>query len=474
MQIDFKPSYKQHLAWEALEDKLTEEVMYGGAAGGGKSFLGCSWKVYRRLRYPGSRGITARTRINDIKESTLVTYFKVLAAWGLKMGRDYRYVSRSGAPDSLIFTNGSREIFKDLAYAPADPDYQRLGSSEYTDAWIEEANDGVPEKAAEILKTRIRWMLPEFDLVPKLLITCNPGYTWVRTKYVCDNDEKPVVLRPDQKVIQALVTDNPDKDFVRLYKKSLEGLRDYDRQRLLLGDWNAVERTGGEFYESFDNQTHTGDYASTYDVDLPLHITLDFNLTPGVTLNVHQVRGKEVTQIAEFNKHNNTPATCRAFMAKFGRHQAEVFIYGDPAGKQGDTRNEQGHNDFTIVVKELRALHRVTMRVEASAPSVSMRGLWMNEILAKQLDGITYRVDRKCNVTIADYQKVKKASDGTKEKKKVTDPATKVTYEPYGHSTDANDYFFCRCFQNEWRAFQRAGSSKPTVGTRADVQQRAY
>ncbi|MDF7813619.1 phage terminase large subunit [Hymenobacter sp. YC55] len=474
VNINFQPSWKQHLAWQALEDDTTEEVMYGGAAGGGKSFLGASWKIYRRLRYPGSRGVTARTRLIDIKESTLVTYFKVLAAWGLVMGKDYWYKSRSGAPEALVFANGSREIFKELAYSPSDEDYQRLGSLEITDCWIEEANDGVPEKGADIIKSRIRWMLPEFGLIPKLLVTCNPGYTWVRLKYVYDADNNPVELKPYQKVIQALVTDNPDKAFVATYKKSLEQLKDYDRQRLLGGDWNAVEKTGGEFYPSFDTQLHVSDYASTYDVDLPLHITLDFNLTPGVTLNIWQVRGKQATQIDEINQHNNTITACQAFMRRYGKHQAEVFIYGDPAGKQGDTRNEQGHNDFTIVVRELKRLPKVTLRVEAAAPSVSMRGLWVDAILEKQQDGIELRFDRKCNVTTTDYQKVKKASDGTKDKKKVTDPKTKVSYEPYGHATDANDYFLCRCFQNEWRAFQRAGSNKPAVGNRSDVHQRAF
>ncbi|AHJ98943.1 hypothetical protein [Hymenobacter swuensis] len=472
--ISFRPSWKQHLAWQALEDDTTEEVMYGGAAGGGKSFLGCSWKVYRRLRYPDSRGVTARTRLIDIKESTVITYFKVLAAWGLVMGKDYRYVTRSGAPEALVFNNGSREIFKELSYSPADEDYQRLGSLEITDCWIEEANDGVPEKGADIIKSRIRWKLAEFGLIPKILITCNPGYTWVRLKYVYDVENNPVLLKPYQKVIQALVTDNPDREFVRIYKKSLEQLRDYDRQRLLEGDWNAVEKTGGEMYPSFDTQLHVGDYAGTYDPELPLHITLDFNLTPGVTLNVWQVRGKEATQLDEFTQDSKTKLACQRFMRKYGQHRAEVFVYGDPAGKHGDTRTEQGSNDFTIVIKELRGLPKVTQRIEASAPSVSMRALWIDEILEHEQDGIRIRLDRKCNTTSTDYQKVKKASDGTKEKKKVTDPKTKVSYEPYGHATDANDYFLCRCFQSEWRAYQRQGNNKPAVGNRSDVHQRAF
>ena len=467
--INFSPSWKQHLAWQALEDGTTEEVVYGGAAGGGKSFLGAAWKIYRRLRYPGSRGITGRTVMKDIKESTLVTFFKVLGLWGLKSGVDYTY----NAQDFYLkFANGSREVFRDLGYSPSDHDYQRLGSSEYTDAWIEEAGDGVPEKAADILKSRIRWMLPEFGLVPKLLITCNPGYHWVRGKYFFDGDDRPVVLQPHQVVIEAKVTDNPDREFVRIYKKSLEGLSsDYDRQRLLDGDWNAVERTGGEFYPSFETQRHTGDYAGAYDPLLPLHLTFDFNTAPYVTGLAHQVRGKQVTQVGEVtlpSPNNNTLACARGLVARYPAHAAEVFVYGDPAGQSADTRSEKGQNDYTILIDVfVKAGWKVSKRVAASAPSVSMRGLWIDKVLSEHAGGIELRVDKSCRNTIQDYQKVKKAADGTKSKKRISDPKTGVSYEQYGHCTDANDYFLCRCFSEEYAAFQRPNAGPvPTLITR--------
>ena len=464
--INFTPSAKQYTAWQVLEDATTEEVCFGGAAGGGKSYLGASWKLYRRLRYPGSRGITGRTVLKDIKESTLITYMKVLGQWGLKAGQDYTYNAQDFRLD---FPNGSREVFRDLGWSPSDPDYQRLGSSEFTDAWIEEAGDGVPEKAADILKSRIRWLLPEFGLVPKLLITCNPGYNWVRTKYFFDEDDNPVQLKPEQRVIKALVSDNPDKAFVKLYKKSLEGLsNDYDRQRLLEGDWNAVERTGGEHYPSFDTQLHTGDYAGSYDAGVALHLTFDFNTSPYVTGLAWQVRGKECTQVAEVtlgSPLNNTLACAQGLVRRFPAHAAEVFVYGDPAGRAADTRSEKGQNDFTILLGVFqKAGWQCTQRVAASAPSVSMRGLWIDKILGERVGGIGLRFDKACRNTIQDYQKVKKAADGTKQKKRVTDPKTGVSYEQYGHCTDAADYMLCQLFSEDYQRFQRPNAAPlPTL-----------
>ena len=472
MPIHFKPSAKQDAAWQALEDAATEVVVYGGAAGGGKSFLGACWKIYRRLRYPGSRGLTGRTVLKDIRESTLVTFFKVLNSWGLKAGVDFTF---NGQEFYIQFANGSREVFRDLGWAPSDPDYQRLGSSEYTDAWIEEAGDGVPEKAADILKTRIRWMLPEFGLIPKLLITCNPGYNWIRDRYIRDTDGSPVMVPATARVIQALVTDNPDRAFVRLYKKSLEGLNnDYDRQRLLEGDWDAVERTGGEFYPSFDTMQHVGEARNEYDAGHPLHITFDFNTAPHMTLLVWQVWGKRALQIDEFcleSPGNNTLATCRAFVARYRQHGAEVFIYGDPAGRHEDTRSEKGHNDYIIIQRELvTAGLRISMRVLSVAPSVSMRGLWIDAVLRERTGGVSLLIDRQCRKTVADFQKVKKDADGTKQKKRITDPATRVSYEPYGHCTDAIEYLLCYLFSSDYIAFQRGPKLNTAMGS---VQDRA-
>ncbi|MDF7809922.1 hypothetical protein [Hymenobacter sp. YC55] len=467
-KLRFVPSWKQHLAWQALEDNTTEELVYGGAAGGGKSWLGASWKIYRRLRYPGSRGMTARTIFNDLKESTLITYFEVLSRWGMEAGKDYAY---HGTDHYIQFANGSREVFKALGWMPADPDYQRLGSSEYTDIWIEEAGDGLPQKAAQIAKSRIRWKLPEFGLIPKLLITCNPGYHWIRNAYFYDDEDNPVQLKADQKVIKALVTDNPDLDFVKQYKKNLEGLSDYDRARLLEGDWNAVEKTGGEMYSQFSTETHSGAYADRYDPELPLHITLDFNTAPYMTLNVHQIyqtdEGFEAVQLAEFcpvSPDNTTKATCRIFLEKFGDHEAEVFVYGDPSGKKEDTRSEKGHNDFTIVLNELDVMPHVTKRVGTSAPSVSMRCNWISEVHGGKVLGLTFLYDKSCRNTLQDYQKVKKGADGTKEKRRVKDPNTGISYEPYGHTSDANDYFYCKAFATQYKQFKnrkrRPGSGK--------------
>ena len=54
LTLDLLP--KQTVAWDFLEDSMTTEVGYGGAAGGGKSYLGCYLAFYLAKEFPGSRG----------------------------------------------------------------------------------------------------------------------------------------------------------------------------------------------------------------------------------------------------------------------------------------------------------------------------------------------------------------------------------------------------------------------------------
>ena len=150
------------------------------------------------------------------------------------------------------FSNGSEIVCLDLYQYPSDPDFASLGSLEITDAFIDEATE-ITEKAFQILSSRIRYRLSELPVrEPKILLAGNPANNWVKFRFVADTDGKPVTPKAYQAFIPALLTDNPDPEFRRVYSQQLEKLGDYDRRRLLYGDWNALPREGGEAYWAFD------------------------------------------------------------------------------------------------------------------------------------------------------------------------------------------------------------------------------
>jgi phage terminase large subunit len=224
-----KLTKKQTIAIDFLEDDKTTEVYYGGAAGGGKSMFGCYWQLKQRFKYPGTRGLIGRSELKNLKKTTLNSFFEVCKMQGLKSEKHFRF----NAQDSIIyFPNGSQIILADLASYPSDPEFDNLGSLEITDGFIDEAPQ-ITEKAKMIVKSRIRYKLMDFGLIPKLLMSGNPSKNWAYNEFY--RASKEGTIREDRKFIQALVTDNPYID--PSYIESLKGLDKNSRARLLDGDW---------------------------------------------------------------------------------------------------------------------------------------------------------------------------------------------------------------------------------------------
>ena len=104
-------SYKQSLAWEYLEnDPAIEELFYGGSAGGGKSRLGCDWQIYRRLMYPGTRGLRGRKQFTDLMTRTWKTFQE---RWGeVWKFNEMGGTCRKGGENEIFGSNGRETILK--------------------------------------------------------------------------------------------------------------------------------------------------------------------------------------------------------------------------------------------------------------------------------------------------------------------------------------------------------------------------
>jgi len=231
MNITFKPTKKQFLALEYLNDSETEELLFGGGAGGGKSVLGCFWLVSSCLRYKESRWLLGRAKLKTLKESTVKTLFDVLKNI-FKFTKDVHY-TYNAIEGVVKFVNGSEIVFKDLFLYPSDPEFDSLGSSEYTGAFLDECSE-ITHKAKEIVMTRLRYKINEFDIIGKLLACTNPCKNWAYHQFykLWSNKEKMT----SRKFIQALVKDNPN-----IPKQYIENLKKRDKvtkERLLLGNWH--------------------------------------------------------------------------------------------------------------------------------------------------------------------------------------------------------------------------------------------
>ena len=244
--IDIDLTKKQSQCWKLLMDDKTNLLTYGGSAGGGKSFLGCLWIATLCLQYPGIRCLIGRTVLQQLKMTTLNTLFETLQRMDLRASEHYTY---NGQTNVITFYNKSEIILKDLAFQPSDPNYDSLGGIEVSAVFVDEAVQ-VSHLCYSILKSRIRFKLNEFNLIPKILLTCNPGQNWIKKEFYIPYIQN--TLDDNMAFVPALPLDNPY--LPDSYIEMLRSLPPQQRRRLLEGHWDYLDDSDSLF--DFDSITN--------------------------------------------------------------------------------------------------------------------------------------------------------------------------------------------------------------------------
>jgi hypothetical protein len=247
-----KLSVKQTIALDILEDKSTNSLLFGGGAGGGKSLLGCFWILKMCIEYPETRWLIGRSKLQTLKATTYNTLVEVIKMQGLTSA-DYTYNAQSG--QMKILSTGSEIIFKDLFYYPSDPFYDKLGSMEITGAFIDEASE-VTQRAYQILSSRIRFKLDENNLIPKILLTCNPTKNWLYNEFYIPEDNGTLPIH--KRFVKSLVTDNPY--ISKHYIGQLQRLDRVSRERLLNGNWKYDDTQNKLFNYDAINDMFTSNF----------------------------------------------------------------------------------------------------------------------------------------------------------------------------------------------------------------------
>lgn len=501
LHIDFKPSERQYEVWKCLQpecplcggrvtqvecgidrngqplykavcancgnEDIPQVILEGGAAGGGKSFLGSCWLIASCLRWEDMRMVVARLTLKSLRESTWNTICSIVRDWGLEEEENYRIDNLHG---EMIFWNNSKIIMKELADTLIDPEFQRLGSSEYSGAFVDEVGQ-ISQKAIDVLGSRLRWKVESTTVVPKLLMSTNPCLGWVRDRFVMDEDGNDVVLQKHDRYIPFSVFDNPDAAFRRAYLVALDNIKDKaTKERLKYGNWNWVDTNEAAAYWNFDGSKHltTGLKDSKYDPTKPLIISWDFNVMPFMSTIALQIdfEKKAVYVIEEIlgkpeNKENNTPKLARKLEAKYLNegHLGGLLVTGDPSGLARSTQTEEGVNNYTIILGNMSSpILNARKKLLSKQPSQTARLDFVNALF-NGYDGWKIEIDMKCRKLTEDLVYQMKNSDGTKCKKKVVDSKSGVKYEKYGHLSDCLDYALVLFLPDVWQKFNRKGGT---------------
>lgn len=467
--IKGNPQYKPYCTQCGSTD-LPQLILGGGAAGGGKSYLGSCWLVSSCMRFSDIRAVVARKTLKSLKGSTWNTIKKVCKEWGLKEGVHYKINNLDGI---LTFWNDSVIIMQEMVDLPSDPNFERFGSSEFTIAFIDEVSE-ISERAVEVLFSRLRWRTAETFKTARMMMSTNPCITWVRSRFVQDDEGNPITCREGEAYVPFSVFDNPDVQFVQTYVAALNKITDKaTRERLLYGNWDFVDSNIMAAYWNFDGQTHLIEKLSekVYDPMKPIISGWDFNVAPYMSELEFQFNydKKEIYIIEENlgkpeNKENNTPALAKKIKDKkiSHNHIGGIVITGDPAGAARSTQTEDGVNNYTIIEQNMKnGVLRPRIKLLSKQPPLVTRLEFVNAIFSGY-DGWKVMIDIRCRKLTEDLIYQTKNADGTKCKKKVTNAKTGGKEEKYGHLSDILDYVFVQFLSDSWRRFQNQKTSIET------------
>lgn len=437
-------------------------ILYGGR-GSSKSDFISKKLIFHCLTDQYFKCIIYRKKYNTIQESSYETIKQNIISLGLESLFTFRV-----SPLSITCINGNRFI------ARGGDDPKSLKSiKDPTCVWYEEEPPDEADFAT--ISLTIRSMKADrleeyFTINPEVEGSYEDHWFWRRffkghtdlsytTRTEMEWVENGMLKQAVYDVIVHHSTYADNRWLPDTVKAAIEGYRDTNEYLYSIyakGLWCAKE-TGGNFYADFSRVRHVSPEA-VYDPSLPIHVSFDFNVRPGMHCIIGQIKDSTVYIIAEIQGRepdNKTERLCRLIRHQFIDHAGGMVIYGDPAGRAEDTRAEKGHNDYYIILKELSEF-RPTMRVAHKHPSVKMRGQWLNAIFSEQFDGINVLVSPECGGLINDFMYVKENPDNTKFKEKVKDAETKITYERYGHYSDCYDYLMCEAFVTSFQRYQKS------------------
>lgn len=242
MELKLKVSQRQSdfLSASALE------VLFGGAAGGGKSYGQMIDALLFALRYQGSKQLILRRTFPELDKSIIRT------ALGLYPRELYRYNSSA---HTMTFKTKPESII-DFGYCDNENDVYKYQSAEYDVIRFDELTH-FTENMYVYLISRVRGV----NGFPKQVkSSTNPGgvgHAWVKERFIDIGEpdtEHTTKAGTTRIFLPAKVQENKflmesDPDYI----KRLENLSEKDKQALLYGNWDIFD---GQYFTEWKREKH--------------------------------------------------------------------------------------------------------------------------------------------------------------------------------------------------------------------------
>lgn len=233
---------------QAFKDSQAFETLFGGAAGGGKSYGQLVDGLLYALKYPKSKQIIFRTTFADLEKSLIRTSMDL---YPLSIA-DY-----NSSKHTWKFKNGS---IIDFGYIQYEKDVYQYQSAEYDVIRFDELTH-FTEFMYTYMISRCRGANPYPKCIKSSTNPGGVGHNWVKERFIdigapnvihtCKLETGETTTRI---FIPSLVQDNKfmltyDPDYI----KRLDALPEKERRALKYGDWDIFD---GQFFTEFKRDIH--------------------------------------------------------------------------------------------------------------------------------------------------------------------------------------------------------------------------
>ena len=292
---------------EIPHDYTLDVAVYQGGYGSGKTFSGSLLGILLALKFPGIRGLVGAQTYTLVRDTTLQTYFEHLDNFGFTEGIDYTW---SATMQTLTFSNHSEILFRHF------DEPNKLKSLNLGFVEIEEMSD-IPYDTFKMLLSRMRQKIkPHWKgFRYRIFGHTNPETQkgWVYQTFI----ENPP---PNYRLISAPTTQN-------IY--------------LPEGYCDELKKLYDEEYYNIFVLAKTGNYSSglvvkdftkenikdiTYQPEMDLYISCDFNVDPMCWVLAHKTEDK-VFYFDEIAMENTTTAkACEEICHRYPNHKGQIII----------------------------------------------------------------------------------------------------------------------------------------------------
>ena len=229
---------------KAFIDAAESEVLFGGAAGGGKSYGQMVDALLFALKHPGSKQLVLRRTFAELEKSLIRTSLTIFPR---------EIYSFNSSSHTGRFKNGS---LIDFGYCAAENDVYQYQSAEYDVIRFDELTH-FTENQYVYLISRVRGA----NNFPKQIkSSTNPGgigHSWVKKRFIDPAEPQKSFIGEDGMTrifLPAVLDDNKflnegDPD----YRRRLLALPEREKKALLYGDWNIFE---GQYFTEFNPKIH--------------------------------------------------------------------------------------------------------------------------------------------------------------------------------------------------------------------------